>query len=81
MIAVELQRILPTHDEVFAAPTQASWKARMAEAADLTTLQYPLLFWHFLRDRPSKVKINLSIMGSFIVLHGIYSTRLCNVMV
>ncbi|KIX08920.1 uncharacterized protein Z518_03577 [Rhinocladiella mackenziei CBS 650.93] len=71
MLAVELRRHLPTHDEVFAASTRVIWMERMSQVADLTNPQYPLIFWHFLRDGPSKVTINLSITGSFIVLHEI----------
>ncbi|KAK5494670.1 hypothetical protein LTR55_003057 [Exophiala xenobiotica] len=71
MSAYEMRCPLPTHEAVYSAPTRALWDERYGRAKNLSQLQYPVIIYHFLCGTQAPSQSNLSVMGCFIVLHGI----------
>ncbi|KAL3455992.1 fungal-specific transcription factor domain-containing protein [Aspergillus heterothallicus] len=71
----EIDLELPCHDLAFNAKTEDEWRAQYS-ASDLSRLHYSSILTAFVNGVPSTDKVSLSVMGSFILLHGtVYQHR------
>ncbi|KAH7413098.1 fungal-specific transcription factor domain-containing protein [Cadophora sp. MPI-SDFR-AT-0126] len=69
--AYDVRLRLPCHENVFRATDSTDWKNAMAYCADLTTFQFPIVISSLLSVTATDCLGLYSVMGSFIVLHGI----------
>ncbi|KAM5347489.1 hypothetical protein ACJ41O_010494 [Fusarium nematophilum] len=67
----ELRLPLPCDESIYSAETEEEWRELSTGAQDLAKVEYPVLLALFLSHRPLEIALNLSVMGAFIVLHGI----------
>ncbi|KAE8330282.1 hypothetical protein BDV39DRAFT_202087 [Aspergillus sergii] len=65
---VDLQ--LPNHEALFNAATEEEWRYQ-ADLSMISKLHYPAIFAAFVGNVTSTDRIPLSVMGGFIVLHGL----------
>ena len=66
----ELRLPLPSHERTFAARTSTEWEKAWNESRQLTEYQYPIIYLSFLKRDPVQGRMEFSVMGSFIILHG-----------
>jgi hypothetical protein len=66
----EIDLELPCHDVVFNAKTEDEWRVQYS-ACDLSRLSYSAILIAFVNNVPSTHKVSISVMGNFILLHGI----------
>ncbi|PVH77487.1 hypothetical protein DL98DRAFT_534766 [Cadophora sp. DSE1049] len=69
--AYDVRLRLPCHENVFRASNSADWESAMAHCAGLTTFQFPIVISSLLSVTATDCLGLYSVMGSFIVLHGI----------
>ncbi|KAG8630977.1 hypothetical protein KVT40_000117 [Elsinoe batatas] len=67
----EIRLPLPTHEDVFEAPTEEQWRQKKSRSSALTGINYPVLLAMYISQVPLEVPTNISVMGAFVILHGI----------
>ncbi|KAF4547620.1 Fungal specific transcription factor domain-containing protein 30 [Elsinoe fawcettii] len=67
----EIKLPLPCHEDVFEASSEDEWQQRSAKASSLTALHYPVLLAMYISQAPFNTPTNISVMGTFVMLHGI----------
>ncbi|KAJ9134337.1 hypothetical protein NKR23_g10263 [Pleurostoma richardsiae] len=67
----ELHLPLPCDENIFAAGSEGEWRELCQNAQELTRLEYPVVLSLFLCHRPVEIPLYFSVMGAFVILHGI----------
>ncbi|KIW34128.1 uncharacterized protein PV07_00924 [Cladophialophora immunda] len=67
----ELRLPLPCDENIFAASTEDEWQALYVKAHNVTRMEFPAILSLFLCHSSMDLPLDFSVMGAFIVLHGI----------
>ncbi|KAF2799629.1 hypothetical protein K505DRAFT_356446 [Melanomma pulvis-pyrius CBS 109.77] len=67
----ELRLPLPCDENIFAVNSKDNWHELYANSQNPTRVDYPIVLSLFLCNHPVEMPLHFSVMGAFVVLHGI----------